>query len=177
MVKQGTFITPTGLFLVSGSIMYVVTAILHPQECTLVIYGLMYFICIPSGYLLLTIYSLVNMHIVSWGTRESNKGEENKKKVGVVCNRDCRLCCWDVKIEVTQETENLMLQQIQQAVNPSARAAAKPEPTSQSTEDHLHVVNTDKLISDHTKQVTHNKDEHKKNLLDNKDGDTDSQSR
>lgn len=39
----------------------------------MIIYGLMYFICIPSGYLLLTIYSLVNMHIVSWGTRESNK--------------------------------------------------------------------------------------------------------
>ncbi|XP_065106046.1 chitin synthase 1 [Paramisgurnus dabryanus] len=176
MIKQQTFITPTGLFLLSGAIMYIVTAILHPQECTLVIYGLMYFICIPSGYLLLTIYSLVNMHIVSWGTRESNKGEENKKKVGVVCNRDCRLCCWDVKIEVTQETENLMLQQIQQAVNPSTRAAAKPEPTSPSTQDHLHVVNTDKQISDHNKQVTHNKDERKKNLLDNKDGDADSQS-
>lgn len=29
----------------------------------MIIYGLMYFICIPSGYLLLTIYSLVNMHI------------------------------------------------------------------------------------------------------------------
>lgn len=39
----------------------------------MIIYGLMYFICIPSGYLLLTIYSLVNMHIVTWGTRESNK--------------------------------------------------------------------------------------------------------
>lgn len=39
----------------------------------MIIYGLMYFICIPSGYLLLTIYSLVNMHIVSWGTRETNK--------------------------------------------------------------------------------------------------------
>lgn len=37
----------------------------------MIIYGLMYFICIPSGYLLLTIYSLVNMNIVTWGTRES----------------------------------------------------------------------------------------------------------
>lgn len=127
MALEGTFLTPTGLFLISMSIMYFVTAILHPQEfgrfkplkpfvlfcvglhyisvmlcfgyatliflsfytspCFLVlrvlyviispsgmiVYGLMYFICIPSGYLLLTIYSLVNMHIVSWGTRESNK--------------------------------------------------------------------------------------------------------
>lgn len=103
MVIQGTFLTPTGLFLVSMAIMYLVTAILHPEEFGMVIidffhifchvmlyvilsfylivfsppgmiiYGLMYFICIPSGYLLLTIYSLVNMHIVSWGTRESSK--------------------------------------------------------------------------------------------------------
>lgn len=115
MVVQGTFLTPTGVFLVSMAIMYLVTAILHPEEfgmfnftlfsvvlCILkllqsiqllphnvlfhyfssyviisptgmIVYGLIYFICIPSGYLLLTIYSLVNMHIVSWGTRESNK--------------------------------------------------------------------------------------------------------
>uniref|UniRef100_A0A671KY80 chitin synthase n=1 Tax=Sinocyclocheilus anshuiensis TaxID=1608454 RepID=A0A671KY80_9TELE len=137
MVKQETFITPTGLFLVSGAILYMVTAILHPQECTLIIYGLMYFICIPSGYLLLTIYSLVNMHIVSWGTRESNKAKEQKKQVGAVCNRDCKMCCWDVKIQVTQETENLVLQQIQQAVNPNTPAAkTEPEePKAQSNHD------------------------------------------
>lgn len=117
MVKEGTFITPTGLFLMSMTVLYLVTAILHPQEFGMIVYGLMYFICIPSGYLLLTIYSLVNMNIVSWGTRESNKEKEQKKHVGVLCNRNCKLCCWDVNIQVTQETENLMLQQIQQAVN------------------------------------------------------------
>uniref|UniRef100_A0A668ATZ7 chitin synthase n=1 Tax=Myripristis murdjan TaxID=586833 RepID=A0A668ATZ7_9TELE len=113
MVMQGTFLTPTGLFLVSMSIMYMVTAILHPEEFGMIIYGLMYFICIPSGYLLLTIYSLVNMHIVSWGTRESNKGADGEKKnQSLVCDRNCRLCCWDMKIQViTQETDNLILQQ------------------------------------------------------------------
>ncbi|XP_028845144.1 chitin synthase 1 [Denticeps clupeoides] len=123
MVNEGTFITPTGLFLVSMTIMYLVTAILHPQEFTMIIYGLMYFICIPSGYLLLTIYSLVNMHIVSWGTRESNKDKESKKQVGVLCDRTCKMCCWDMKIQVTQETENLVLQQIQNTVNPNRKAA------------------------------------------------------
>lgn len=123
MVKEGTFITPTGIFLVSMAVLYMVTAILHPQEFGMIIYGLMYFICIPSGYLLLTIYSLVNMNIVSWGTRESNKEKEQKKHVGVLCNRNCKLCCWDVSIQVTQETENLMLQQIQQAVNPNGSSA------------------------------------------------------
>ncbi|XP_056232747.1 chitin synthase 1 [Seriola aureovittata] len=113
MVIQGTFLTPTGLFLVSMAIMYMVTAILHPEEFGMIIYGLMYFICIPSGYLLLTIYSLVNMHIVSWGTRETNKGEGTvKKNHNIMCDKNCRLCCWDMKIQITQETENLMIQQI-----------------------------------------------------------------
>ncbi|XP_077420139.1 chitin synthase 1 [Vanacampus margaritifer] len=113
MVIQGTFLTPTGVFLVSMTIMYLVTAILHPEEFGMIIYGLMYFICIPSGYLLLTIYSLVNMHIVTWGTRESNKGgAEIKKNHNVLCDRNCRLCCWDMKFQITQETENLIVQQI-----------------------------------------------------------------
>ncbi|TMS13689.1 Chitin synthase chs-1 [Larimichthys crocea] len=113
MVIQGTFITPTGLFLISMSVMYLVTALLHPEEFGMIIYGLMYFICIPSGYLLLTIYSLVNMNDVSWGTRETNKGgAEVKKMNNVLCKRDCQLCCWDMKIEVSQETENLMIQKI-----------------------------------------------------------------
>ncbi|KAK3522968.1 hypothetical protein QTP86_010301 [Hemibagrus guttatus] len=146
MVKEGTFITPTGIFLVSMAILYLVTAILHPQEFGMIIYGLMYFICIPSGYLLLTIYSLVNMNIVSWGTRESNKEKEQKKHVGILCNRNCKLCCWDVNIQVTQETENLMLQQIQQAVNPNGSAngtsnASKAMPekktATQDTEESL----------------------------------------
>ncbi|XP_056135356.1 chitin synthase 1 [Lampris incognitus] len=116
MVVQGTFITPTGLFLVSMAIMYFVTAILHPEEFGLIIYGLMYFICIPSGYLLLTIYSLVNMNIVSWGTRESNNVDEVKKTRNILCDKNCKICCWDMKIQVTQETENLMIQQITAAV-------------------------------------------------------------
>ncbi|XP_073775417.1 chitin synthase 1 isoform X2 [Danio rerio] len=177
MVIQGTFITPTGLFLVSGAILYMVTAVLHPQECTLIIYGLMYFICIPSGYLLLTIYSLVNMHIVSWGTRESTKGKEQKKQVGVVCNRDCRMCCWDVKIQVTQETENLLLQQMQQAVNPTAAAAAKAEPEEPATlsaaPEHSSVE-----ISRHVqeKNMENKKDQSKENLnKDNKERDSESE--
>ncbi|KAK6489131.1 chitin synthase chs-2-like [Huso huso] len=118
MVEENTFITPSGLFLVSASILYVTTAILHPQEFGLLIYGLMYVICIPSGYLLLSIYSLVNLHIVSWGTRESTSEVAKEKTMGVVCNKNCTMCCWDIKIEVNQETKNVVLQQIQQTIQP-----------------------------------------------------------
>ncbi|XP_058874904.1 chitin synthase chs-2-like [Acipenser ruthenus] len=116
MVKEKTFITPSGLFLVSATILYVTTAILHPQEFGLLIYGLMYVICIPSGYLLLSIYSLVNLHIVSWGTRESTSEVGKKKTMGVVCDKKCTMCCWDIKIEVNQETENVVLQKLQQTI-------------------------------------------------------------
>ncbi|TKS70004.1 Hyaluronan synthase 3 [Collichthys lucidus] len=39
-------------------------------------------------------------------------GAEVKKMNNVLCKRDCQLCCWDMKIEVSQETENLMIQKI-----------------------------------------------------------------
>ncbi|KAM3876977.1 chitin synthase 1 [Diretmus argenteus] len=136
MVIQGTFLTPTGLFLVSMTVMYLVTALLHPEEFGMIVYGLMYFICIPSGYLLLTIYSLVNMHIVTWGTRESNKGGgETKKKHNILCDRNCTLCCWDMKIQITQETENLMLQQItgQSAQQTPPLPITNPEVTQQTS--------------------------------------------
>ncbi|KAM6950004.1 chitin synthase 1 [Lycodopsis pacificus] len=132
MVIQGTFLTPTGLFLVSMAIMYAVTAILHPEEWSMIIYGLMYFICIPSGYLLLTIYSLVNMHVVTWGTRETNKGEgEKKKNHNMLCDRSCTLCCWDMKLQITQETENLMLRQV------TGQTAQQAPPLSITNRDSL----------------------------------------
>lgn len=46
MVLQGTFLTPTGLFLVSMAIMYLVTAILHPEEFGMIIlYYYEYYMC------------------------------------------------------------------------------------------------------------------------------------
>ncbi|KAJ8416020.1 hypothetical protein AAFF_G00380420 [Aldrovandia affinis] len=145
MVIQQTFITPTGLFLVSMTIMYLVTALLHPQEFGLIVYGLMYFICIPSGYLLLTIYSLVNMHIVSWGTRETNREKVEEKNVGILCDNNCKMCCWDIRFQVTQETENLVLQQIQNAVNSNKKAdqstvVAQNQP---STQENLNNIQLD----------------------------------
>ncbi|XP_046875154.1 chitin synthase chs-1-like isoform X1 [Hypomesus transpacificus] len=71
MVEEQTIWTPSGLFIICTLLLYTITAILHPQEAPLAIYGLLYFICIPSAYLLLAIYSMVNMNNVSWGTRET----------------------------------------------------------------------------------------------------------
>lgn len=71
MVKDNTILTPSSIFILTMAGIYVITAIMHPAEFPLVFYGLLYILCIPSAYLLLTIYSMVNMNNVSWGTRET----------------------------------------------------------------------------------------------------------
>ncbi|XP_053719412.1 chitin synthase chs-2-like [Synchiropus splendidus] len=71
MIRDQTILTPSSIFVVAMAFIYIITAIMHPQEFHLVFYGFLYIICIPSAYLLLTIYSMCNMNNVSWGTRET----------------------------------------------------------------------------------------------------------
>ncbi|XP_019206504.1 chitin synthase chs-2 [Oreochromis niloticus] len=71
MLKEKTILTPSSIFIIFMAIIYLITAAMHPQEFNLVFYGFLYIICVPSAYLLLTIYSMVNMNDVSWGTRET----------------------------------------------------------------------------------------------------------
>ncbi|KAG7279182.1 hypothetical protein CRUP_022377 [Coryphaenoides rupestris] len=71
------FITKANTQITIAAIMSIIYAFLMTASffsiIGMIIYGLMYFICIPSGYLLLTIYSLVNLNNVSWGTRETKE--------------------------------------------------------------------------------------------------------
>ncbi|XP_021358360.1 uncharacterized protein LOC110453643 [Mizuhopecten yessoensis] len=67
---DGSLTSPNVVFLLILVIIFFVAALMHPEEFACVIPGALYFICIPTGYLVLTIYYLCNLHIVSWGTRE-----------------------------------------------------------------------------------------------------------
>ena len=64
---------PSVLFIAFLVFLFAFAAVLHPKEWTCALYGVLYFLCIPSGFLILVFYSLVNLHIVSWGTREVPK--------------------------------------------------------------------------------------------------------
>ena len=64
---------PSVLFISFLVFTFMFAAMLHPKEWTNVIYGALYFILIPTGFLLLNIYSMVNLHVISWGTREVPK--------------------------------------------------------------------------------------------------------
>ncbi|XP_071166727.1 chitin synthase chs-2-like [Mytilus edulis] len=89
---EGGITSPNVIFLMLLVIIFFISALLHPEEFACLISGALYFICIPIGYLLLTIYYLCNLHVVSWGTREvpqrksreeieaEKRAEEEKRK-------------------------------------------------------------------------------------------------
>ncbi|CAN0197331.1 unnamed protein product [Lampetra planeri] len=79
IVKNG-FFTPSGIFLITLMGIHIIAAALHPREFSCIVHGFLYLICIPTGYLLLLIYSLVNMYNVSWGTRETKAPSEPTPK-------------------------------------------------------------------------------------------------
>ena len=55
------------LYLAGLSGIFVAAALLHPKEFTCLLHAVWYLLCLPSGYLLLTIYSLCNITDRSWG--------------------------------------------------------------------------------------------------------------
>jgi chitin synthase len=62
--------SPSAFFFIGMCSLFVIAAIIHPQEFLCLLPAVIYLLTIPSMYLLLTIYSIINLNIVSWGTRE-----------------------------------------------------------------------------------------------------------
>ncbi|XP_014616657.1 PREDICTED: uncharacterized protein LOC106793893 [Polistes canadensis] len=77
--------SPSAIFLISLSGSFFIAACLHPQEFLCIVPGIIYLLSIPSMYLLLILYSIINLNVVSWGTREvqvkkTKKELEQEKK-------------------------------------------------------------------------------------------------
>ncbi|XP_057328446.1 chitin synthase chs-2-like isoform X1 [Microplitis mediator] len=90
IADDGWFAPSTILFIaVAGQL--IIAGILHPQEMSCLMCGVIYYVTVPSMYMLLIIYSLFNVHNVTWGTRESkviyqedsseSKGENTANKI------------------------------------------------------------------------------------------------
>ena len=79
-------VDPSFLFLALMASSFIIAGIMHPYEFTCLLYGPIYFLCIPSGYLVLIVFALSNMQDISWGTRDLPKKktkaelEEEKKR-------------------------------------------------------------------------------------------------
>ncbi|XP_055640139.1 chitin synthase chs-2-like [Toxorhynchites rutilus septentrionalis] len=70
-VMEDGILAPSSVFFLCVALQIVITGLLHPQELEALPAGLVYYITIPSMYMLLVIYSVFNMNDVSWGTREN----------------------------------------------------------------------------------------------------------
>ena len=70
--------SPSAIFLIALSGSFFIAACLHPQEFWCVVPGLLYLMMIPSMYLLLILYSIINLNVVSWGTREVQTKKSKK---------------------------------------------------------------------------------------------------
>lgn len=90
--SQDSWTSPNAMFIMIITCIFVTAGVLHPEELMCLVPGVLYFLCIPSGFLLLFIYSMVNMNVVSWGTREiartgdsvdSVKEREQAKNLGL----------------------------------------------------------------------------------------------
>ncbi|CAL4108316.1 unnamed protein product, partial [Meganyctiphanes norvegica] len=71
--------SPSAIFLIALSGSFFIAACMHPQEFKCIIPGLLYLMAIPSMYLLLIIYSIINLNNVSWGTREIAQKKTKKE--------------------------------------------------------------------------------------------------
>ncbi|XP_052079431.1 chitin synthase chs-2-like [Mytilus californianus] len=69
----------TTIFIIFVAGVFVVSALVHPKEFFCIIPGLLYFVAIPSMSMLMFLYSIGNLHIVSWGTRETKQASDNTK--------------------------------------------------------------------------------------------------
>lgn len=73
------------MFLVNHNLYCLVLGLLHLSEITCLLPGLLYFICLPSAFVLLNVYAIVNLNNISWGTREILRpktfNDSPKKKV------------------------------------------------------------------------------------------------
>jgi len=62
-IQDDGLLAPTSLFLFMVAFSFVTAAILHPLEFGCLPFGIVYYITIPSMYLLLIIYSLMNLNV------------------------------------------------------------------------------------------------------------------
>ncbi|XP_047473988.1 chitin synthase chs-2-like isoform X2 [Penaeus chinensis] len=77
---QEGWLTPSAIFFMATAGSFIITGILHPKEFMCLPCGLVYYMVVPSMYLLLQIYSCFNLNNVSWGTREVAQKQKKKTR-------------------------------------------------------------------------------------------------
>ncbi|EFN87468.1 hypothetical protein EAI_04426 [Harpegnathos saltator] len=85
-IAEDGWLAPSSLLFFIVAMQLIVAGLLHPQEWTCLLCGVIYYITVPSMYMLLIIFSIFNVHNVTWGTREKKKNisqeEQKSPKIG-----------------------------------------------------------------------------------------------
>lgn len=85
--------SPSTWYIALFGITFFVAAILHLREWTCLVHSIWYLLALPSGYLLLLIYSAANLNSQSWGTREAIKPGEGFVTVKKLVYESVAFCC------------------------------------------------------------------------------------
>jgi chitin synthase len=78
--KDPIYCDPNTMFFLFVTGTLLLCGLLHPREILAVGCGFVYYLSIPTMYLILMIYSFCNLHVVSWGTREVKKSPAEIQK-------------------------------------------------------------------------------------------------
>ncbi|KAL3216980.1 hypothetical protein MRX96_032638 [Rhipicephalus microplus] len=81
-IQEDGITSPSSLFFVITAAVFVFAAMVHPQEFQCVVHGLLYIVLVPSMYLILALYSVINLNVVSWGTRETTTAQHSARRSG-----------------------------------------------------------------------------------------------
>lgn len=76
-------VSPSSMILFALFFTFILAAIIHPKEFRCLYPGVLYFVTLPSAFVLLNIYAIINLNNVSWGTREikgANSDENGSKQ-------------------------------------------------------------------------------------------------
>ena len=63
--------SPTSIYVLTLVTVFSSSALFHPMEFSNLIYGTVFFLMIPSTYVVMSLYSLINLNVINWGTREA----------------------------------------------------------------------------------------------------------
>ncbi|XP_029657956.2 chitin synthase chs-2-like isoform X2 [Octopus sinensis] len=67
------------IYLFALIAIFVLSSLCHLQEITNLLNGVWYLLCLPTGYLVLIMYSICNLTDKSWGTREDSSASAGKE--------------------------------------------------------------------------------------------------
>ena len=106
-------VSVTTLYLGAFAVTFFVAAVLHLPEWYCLVHCVWYLLALPSGYLLLLIYSAANLDSQSWGTREGSSGKDKGllgwldhfKRWWKKCVACCMGCCRKDRPGVKEDKE------------------------------------------------------------------------